>query len=96
MLFRSWHPIAAAITGLILVTIAKRIASERPNSYTQKLSQVIVALFIVEFLLGTLNAVLNAPLYTQMVHLLMADLFWITLVLLGAAALGTGNEGATR
>ena len=86
---RIWHPVAAAITGLILVIIASRIATERPNPMTQRFSRAIIALFIVEFLLGTLNAVLNAPLFTQMVHLLTADLFWITLVLLGAAALET-------
>lgn len=84
---RIWHPVAAAITGLLLAGIANRVAALRPDRTTIRLSRFVIALFVGEFLLGTLNAVLNAPLFTQMVHLLMADLFWITMVLLGAAAL---------
>ncbi len=84
---RIWHPIAAAITGFILAGIANMVAMQRPSPYTARFSRVVIALFIVQFILGTLNAVLNAPLLMQMIHLLTADLFWIVMVLLGAAAL---------
>ncbi len=39
---------------------------------------------------GFLNLVLLAPIAMQLVHLLMADLVWISLVLLVAAALAEG------
>lgn len=84
---RIWHPIAAALTGFILAGIANMVATQRPSPDTARFSHVVIALFIVQFVLGTLNAVLNAPLLMQMIHLLTADLFWITMVLLGAAAL---------
>jgi len=84
---RIWHPVAAAITGLLLVAMANRVAALRPDRLTVRLSRAVIALFAGEFLLGTLNAVLNAPLFMQMIHLLMADVFWITWVLLSAAAL---------
>lgn len=84
---RIWHPIAAALTGFILAGIANVVATQRPSPYTARFSRVVMVLFIVQFVLGTLNAVLNAPLLMQMIHLLTADLFWITMVLLGAAAL---------
>ncbi|MBP7997955.1 MAG: COX15/CtaA family protein [Chloroflexi bacterium] len=84
---RIWHPIAAALAGLILVSIANTVATQRPTPYTYRLSRVVIALFITEFLLGTTNAILNAPIAIQMIHLIMADAFWLVMVLLGAAAL---------
>lgn len=84
---RIWHPIAAAITGLLLVVIANRVAALRPTPHTLKMRQVVLGLFFTEFGIGVFNAVLNAPLLMQMIHLLMADLFWLAMVWLGAAAL---------
>jgi heme A synthase len=38
---------------------------------------------------GVLNVLLLAPVSMQLVHLLLADVLWIALVLLGARALAT-------
>src|SRR3712207_9509228 len=45
-------------------------------------------------ILGLLNAALLAPVWLQLVHLLLADLLWLALVLLSAASLSRESETA--
>jgi heme a synthase len=47
----------------------------------------MLAVVTTQVIAGVLNVVLLAPVWLQLVHLLLADLLWITLVLLTAAAL---------
>ena len=56
---------------------------------------VIVALFFVQLGMGTLNLLLMAPIPMQLVHLLLADAVWITLVLLTASALSAAPAART-
>jgi len=42
---------------------------------------------VTQLLAGLVNLVLLAPVWMQLVHLLLADLLWIVLVLLAAATL---------
>ena len=42
--------------------------------------------------IGGLNLFLKAPVFLQMVHLVLADLNWISVVVLAAAAFGVGIE----
>jgi len=51
------------------------------------LSRAVVWLTIAQLGLGLLNVVLLAPVWMQLVHLLVADAIWIGFVLLGAAAI---------
>jgi cytochrome c oxidase assembly protein subunit 15 len=44
-------------------------------------------LFLLQILLGGINVSLKAPVWMQLVHLLMADLVWIYMVVLSAIAL---------
>jgi len=46
--------------------------------------------FALQMGFGALNLLLLAPNWMQLVHLLLADLFWISLVLMCAAAVGEG------
>jgi len=48
---------------------------------------VTVALVAMQIALGGLNTVLLAPVWLQLLHLLVADLMWIALVLLAATIL---------
>ena len=40
-----------------------------------------------QLVLGAMNVILLAPVWMQLVHLLVADVLWIAFVLLGATAL---------
>jgi heme A synthase len=42
---------------------------------------------VLQLLVGVVNVLLLAPVWLQLVHLLLADLLWIALVLLSTRAL---------
>jgi heme A synthase len=51
-----------------------------------------VALVWIQLLAGLVNFLLQAPVWMQIVHLLIADLLWISLVLLSAATSPASNS----
>lgn len=84
---RIWHPVIAVITGVYLVVASSLITNERPTPDTQRFSVALRAIFIVQFAGGVVNVLLLAPVWMQIVHLLIADLLWISAILFAAAAL---------
>lgn len=84
---RVYHPIIAVITGIYLWLAGGSIAQARPGIDVMVFSKAIRVLVVAQLLAGVLNIWLNVPVWMQLVHLLLADLLWIAVVLLGAAAL---------
>lgn len=84
---RIWHPFIAVTLGTYLVAIGWLIRQWRPDPVIKRLALALTALFITQLAVGSLNVVLLAPVWMQLVHLLLADLVWILLVLLTAATL---------
>jgi heme a synthase len=82
------HPILAVLVGVYSVVAGRLAAAWRPSEVTRRLAWVLGALFGVQLLIGVVNVALLAPIFMQIIHLLMADLVWIALVLAAAAALG--------
>lgn len=83
---RVTHPIAAVLAGLYLLYARKAIEAGR-GPETRRLSNALAALIIIQLLLGVVNMMLLAPALMQMIHLLTADLVWITFVIFSATAL---------
>jgi cytochrome c oxidase assembly protein subunit 15 len=88
------HPTLAAIVALALIVIAPRLAIDGDDLRTGAGSGLglapgsrVALLAGVQAALGGLNVLLLAPVWLQLVHLLVADLLWISVVLLGAAVL---------
>jgi len=84
---RIFHPmiafVAFGLTGLAIWMTHKR----RPTRMTRRLGWAIVGLFLAQLLLGALNVSLMAPVWLQMVHLLLTSVIWILVVFFGAASL---------
>lgn len=93
---RVWHPISAVAVGLYVVGATALTAMLRPEPRVRRAAGAIVILFIAQIGGGFLNLLLLAPTWMQMVHLLMADLAWIALVILGASALGARSSSAAE
>ncbi len=53
----------------------------------------MITIAVVQLALGFVNVILLAPVWMQMVHLLVADLLWIAFVVLGASVLAAPSEG---
>ncbi len=82
---RLLHPVLAVIAGLLVIAIAPRIPAGSADG--RHLGQTAAGLAAAQLGLGFLNVLLLAPVWMQLLHLLVADLLWIVLVLLGASAL---------
>jgi heme A synthase len=82
---RLYHPFLAAATGVWLALYAIRTATriEPAKPY----GRCLLAFVAIQVSAGALNVLLLAPVWMQMVHLLLADLVWISLVLLTASTL---------
>lgn len=85
---RILHPLIAMSVGVYLVLIAGLLAHLRPTPQVKKWSQIVASFFVVELLIGLVNLALKAPIAMQLIHLLVADLLWISLVVLAVHAMG--------
>ncbi len=88
---RVFHPVLAVLAGGYLLALAGafRLGGGQPARWARALTAIVLAQWAV----GALNVILLAPVGLQIVHLLLADLAWITLVLL---ALAIGEQAAAR
>jgi heme A synthase len=84
---RVFHPTLAIVVGTLVALAAGVSAMRRPSPVTKRLAVVTIGLVVTQLLAGLVNLVLLAPVWMQLVHLLLADLLWIVLVLLAAATL---------
>ena len=81
------HPALALATGLAALLMAAALARRRASPATARLSVLVRSLVVVQIIGGFVNLALLAPIWMQLVHLVIADLVWLSLVLLTAAAL---------
>lgn len=92
---RVLHPALAVATTVLLVVAAPLLARRRAGGDALRLGRLVGAIAAVQVLVGFANVVLLAPVWMQLVHLLIADLLWITLVLLAATVLRTSVPART-
>ena len=84
---RLWHPLLAILTGLYVIFLAVLVSLTRPSPTTAWLARLQGGLFLLQLGVGALNVILLAPVWMQLIHLLIADLVWISFVLCSASAL---------
>lgn len=84
---RILHPYIALSTGCFVVIVAAMIRHLRPSADTSRWSNAVVWLFVVQTAVGGINVWLKAPVVMQVVHLLLADAVWVSMVFLSAGAL---------
>ena len=79
---RILHPILAISGAAYCLFAAGRVLRSIPSRVSVNIALVVLLLTAVQLIAGTMNLVLLAPIWMQIVHLLFADLVWISLVLL--------------
>jgi heme A synthase len=84
---RAIHPALALVTGVVVVATTGVVRAMCPTERVRSVARVVVFLFVLQLTAGVVNLVLLAPVATQLIHLVLADVVWIALVLLAAAAL---------
>lgn len=84
---RILHPVIALMGGGLVLMVAYRTMTSNPNRpRARQLGLSLAGLVVTQWFLGLFNLVLLAPTWLQIVHLLVADLVWMSLVLVAADA----------
>jgi len=84
---RVLHPLLAVGVATLLLATAATSSLLRPGRPVRRAAIALASLVVLQLVAGLLNLALLAPVWMQLVHLLLADAVWLATVLLGAAAL---------
>jgi len=89
---RAWHPILAIVVSVYLFVMGYLFLHQYDSP---QVNQQIYALFMLVSLqvgMGILNIALQAPVWMQVLHLLLADTLWLLLIVLSANLMVTQPE----
>ena len=86
---RVWHPTIAVGAVVYLFVIFWTSEEFWLNSTRSFWTKMNIGLLVIQMIGGVINVLLAAPVWMQLVHLLLADLSWIALVILGIESLST-------
>lgn len=84
------HPLIATSVGLYLVLITGLLNHLRPDAKVKKALQYALSIYGLQIALGLVNIALKAPVWMQMIHLVLADCLWIAVVFAAAYAMRDG------
>lgn len=87
-----FHPLIATAIGLYLLLTAGLVTHLRPDPRVRQAVKWMLIAFGAQFGLGILNIFLKAPIAMQMIHLVAADVNWLTLVAVAMSAFAGGIE----
>ena len=79
---RVFHPVLAILSAVFFAAIAIWMLRSRPRPPMNRIALAVLSLTLAQLCAGALNLALLAPIGMQIVHLLLADLVWISLVLM--------------
>ncbi len=76
------HPVMAVFVSLFLLAVGGWLHNRAHTASTQRFASAMMSIVVLQVLVGLFTIVLRAPLFMQISHLLLADLLWITLLVL--------------
>lgn len=77
---RALHPLLALVVGTGLIGLGLQYK-------TTRLGRALIAVVGLQIVVGFINLGLLAPVWLQLIHLLIADILWLTLILLAVSRL---------
>ena len=87
-----FHPLISVTVGLYLCLAAGLMQHLRPDPKVKFAAQLMIGMYVAQLALGVLNIYANAPIAVQMLHLVVADLNWVSLIVLAVFTLSDGIE----
>lgn len=87
---RIWHPLFAIVVSVFLFYAGYQILSKKTKHSTGQIRRMVNAMFAVitlQVVGGFVNVILLAPIWMQLVHLLLADILWMVIIVLTAEIL---------
>jgi heme A synthase len=88
---RPYHPLIAIGVGIYLITMAGIFNKSRPTPTTKLTARMLTVLYLVQFIVGAFNVILLAPVWMQLVHLLLSDMILVIWTLFTANVLGQNS-----
>jgi heme A synthase len=79
---RIYHPIIAILVGVYSLYLVRHLYNQLNGDAGKRLSILLGILIILQWTAGITNVLLLAPVWMQVVHLFLADLVWISYILL--------------
>lgn len=93
---RVWHPVIAVLTSVYLFVVGYRMQRRSNSEIVKDGVQRLFMLVGLQLGIGVMNILLLAPVWMQVIHLLVADLMWIQLVVLTADVFVMHGEAAAE
>jgi heme A synthase len=89
---RLWHPVIAVLGSGYLIWLAAAMLRHGGPGGIRKLGLTLGSLVLLQIAIGLLNVALLAPVWIQLLHLLIADLTWLVLVWLALSSPPRGSS----
>jgi heme a synthase len=86
---RILHPSMAVAAGALALGAVWHASATRHSERQRRWALIVTVLVSSQLALGLVNVILLAPVWMQLLHLLVADLLWIALVRAGSIALAS-------
>jgi heme A synthase len=84
---RVLHPFIAAVVGFSLIWMTWLVRERLTSQRLRRLAALLMAIVVIQLAAGVTNILLLAPIWMQLIHLLLSDLVWISFILFGATTL---------
>ena len=84
---RLLHPVIAVAVGLYIVLFMRILQLRGSRMDLNTLGWIVSTLVFIQWLAGVVNLLMLAPVWMQILHLLLADLLWILLIIFTDASL---------
>lgn len=81
---RILHPLCAIIAGAFILWLIASAVFRTNRRQDRNLGVAVLVLLGIQYLLGATDVLLLAPTWMQVLHLLGADVLWVTLIVLAA------------
>jgi heme A synthase len=92
---RVYHPIIAVLFSGYTLTLVGYLRNKF-NGTPRKLAILLGAVVVTQLAMGVINLLLLAPIATQLIHLFIADVVWISYILLAASILSIHEKPLTE
>jgi heme A synthase len=84
---RLLHPVISVAVGLYIVLFMRILQLRGSRMDLNTLGWIVSTLVLIQWLAGVVNLMMLAPVWMQILHLLLADLLWILLIIFSDADL---------
>jgi cytochrome c oxidase assembly protein subunit 15/protoheme IX farnesyltransferase len=81
------HPVLAVLAGAYLLWLISHSLARVKSAAAERWGHAVTLFVLVQFVLGAMNILLLTPLWTQLTHLLITDLLWVSLVIFSTSIL---------